>query len=140
MSLDRTFSHIESALPLAIARHEFRPGHLYKLDTAMKEKPKPKPFAISDEGEFTQQERAASPKDYPSFCALYDPLVTYFELLQFFVISSGNLPAIHQVTYGCSEYLRILYQIYMRYEWSLVLQYHFMFHNCCLAEMCEGDY
>ncbi|KAF8528241.1 hypothetical protein JB92DRAFT_3207746, partial [Gautieria morchelliformis] len=62
MSLDRTFSHIESALWLAIARHEFRPGHLYKLDTTMKEKPNPKTFAILDEGEFTQQERDASPR------------------------------------------------------------------------------
>ncbi|KAF8532080.1 hypothetical protein JB92DRAFT_2607980, partial [Gautieria morchelliformis] len=120
--------------------HEFRPGHLFKLDTNMKEKPKPKTFAISDEGEFTQQERDASPRDYPSFRALYDPVVTYFELLQFFIISSGNFTAIHQVTHGCSEYLRILYQIYTRYEWSSVLQYHFMFHNRRLAEMREGDY
>jgi hypothetical protein len=101
MSLDRSFPHIESVLRLAIARHKFWLGHLFKLDSTMKEKPKPKTFKISDEGKFTQWERDASPKDYPSFCALYDSLVTYFELLQFFIISSGNLPAIHQITLGC---------------------------------------
>jgi hypothetical protein len=140
MSLDRSFPHVEPALQLAIAKHEFRPGHLYKLDATVKEKPKAKTFEISDDGEFTQRDRDASPKDYPSFRALYDPLVVYFEILQYFIASSGNIPAIQQVILGCSEYLRILYQIYSRYEWPAVLQYHFMFHNCRLAEMRDGDY
>jgi hypothetical protein len=115
VSLDRSFPHVESALRLAIAKHEFRPGHLYKLD-AVKEKPKPKTFEISDDGEFTQRDKEASPKDYPSFRALFDPLVVYFEILQYFIASSGNVAAIQQVIIGCSEYLRILYQIYSRYE------------------------
>ncbi|KAF8511451.1 hypothetical protein JB92DRAFT_2556593, partial [Gautieria morchelliformis] len=134
------FPHVESALWLAIAKHEFRPSHLYKLDATVKECPKPKAFEISDDGEFLQREREASPKDYPSFHALFDPLVIYFEILQYFIIASGNVPASQQVVLGCSEYLHILYQIYMRYEWSAVLQYHFMFHNRHLAEMCDGDY
>ncbi|KAF8508887.1 hypothetical protein JB92DRAFT_2832167 [Gautieria morchelliformis] len=124
MSIDRSFPHVESALRLAISKHEFRPSHLYKLDATVKEHPKPKAFEISDDGEFLQCERDASPKDYPSFRALYDPLVVYFQILQYFVIASSNTTAIHQVVFGCSEYLRILYQIYMRYEWSAVLQYH----------------
>ena len=140
MSLDRSFPHVEPALRLAIAKHEFRPGHLYKLDATVKERPKPKTFEISDDGEFTQRDRDASPKDYPSFRTLYDPLVIYFEILEYFIISSGNIPAIQQVVLGCSEYLRLLYQVYSRYEWSAVLQYHFMFHNRRLAEMREGDY
>jgi hypothetical protein len=140
VSLDRSFPHVESALRLAIAKHEFRPGHLYKLDATVKEKPKPKTFEISDDGEFTQRDREASPKDYPSFRALFDPLVVYFEILQYFITSSGNVAAIQQVILGCSEYLRILYQIYSRYEWPAVLQYHFMFHNRRLAEMRDGDY
>ncbi|KAF8524500.1 hypothetical protein JB92DRAFT_2600814, partial [Gautieria morchelliformis] len=113
------FPHIESALRLAIVKHEFRPSHLYKLDATVKEHPKSKAFEISDDGEFLQREREASPKDYPSFRALYDPLVIYFEILQYFIIASGN--------------------VYMRYEWSAVLQYHFMFHNRRIAEMRNGD-
>jgi hypothetical protein len=140
MSLDRSFPHVDPALRLAIAKHEFRPGHLYKLDATVKEKPAAKSFEISDDGAFTQRERDASPKDYPSFRALFDPLVVYFEILQYFIISSGNVAASLQVNLGCSEYLRILYQIYSRYEWSAVLQYHFMFHNRRLAEMRDGDY
>ena len=140
MSLDRSFPHVEPALRLAIAKHDFRPGHLYKLDATVKERPKPRTFEISDDGEFTQRDRDASPKDYPSFRTLYDPLVVYFEILEYFIISSGNIPAIQQVVLGCSEYLRLLYQIYTRYEWSAVLQYHFMFHNRRIAEMREGDY
>ncbi|KAF8578722.1 hypothetical protein K439DRAFT_1307894, partial [Ramaria rubella] len=139
-SLDRSFPHVDSALRLAIARHEFRPGHLYTLDATIKEKPKPRSFEITDDGEFTQRDRDASPKDYPSFRSLFDPLVVYFEILQFFIISSGNIPAIQQVVLGCFEYSRLLYQIYSRYEWPAVLQYHFMFHHRCLAEMRDGDY
>ncbi|KAF8506251.1 hypothetical protein JB92DRAFT_2543755, partial [Gautieria morchelliformis] len=139
-SLNRSFPHVEPALRLAIAKNEFHPSQLYKLDATVKERPKPKTFEITDSGEFLQQERDASPKDYPSFRALYDPLVTYFEILEYFIISSGNIPAIHQVVLGCSEYLRILYQVYMHYDWPAVLQYHFMFHNRRLAEMREGDY
>ena len=140
MSLDRSFPHVEPALRLAIAKHEFRPGHLFKLDATVKEKPTVRTFEISDDGAFTQRDRDASPKDYPSFRTLFDPLVIYFEILQFFIISTGNVAAIHQINLGCSEYLRILYQIYSRYEWSAVLQYHFMFHNQRLAEMRDGDY
>ena len=140
MSLDCSFPHVNPALWLAIAKHKFCPGHLYKLDAIVKEKPTAKTFEISDNGMFMQHERDASSKDYPSFHMLFDPLVIYFEILQFFIISSGNVAAIHQVNLGCSEYLCILYQIYSRYEWSAVLQYHFMFHNHHLAEMHDGDY
>ena len=125
MSLDCSFPHVNPVLQLAITKHEFCPGHLYKLDAIVKEKPTAKTFEISDDGAFTQHERDASPKDYPSFHTLFDPLVIYFEILQFFIISSGNVAAIHQVNLGCSEYLRILYQIYSRYEWSTVLQYFY---------------
>ncbi|KAF8530693.1 hypothetical protein JB92DRAFT_2825547 [Gautieria morchelliformis] len=75
MSLDLSFPHVDPALRLAIAKHEFRPGHLYKLDSTIKEKPTAKSFKISDDGAFTQRERDGSPKDYPSFRALLDPLV-----------------------------------------------------------------
>ncbi|KAF8514985.1 hypothetical protein JB92DRAFT_3115219 [Gautieria morchelliformis] len=105
MSIDRSFPHVEPALRLVIAKHEFRPCQLYRLDATVKEHPKPKAFEISDDGEFLQHERDASPKDYPSFRALYDPLVVYFEILQYFIIASGNVPASQQVVLGCSEYL-----------------------------------
>ncbi|KAF8531816.1 hypothetical protein JB92DRAFT_3287874 [Gautieria morchelliformis] len=67
-------------------------------------------------------------------------LVIYFEILQYFIISSGNVPASLQVNISCVEYLCILYQVYSCYEWSAVLQYHFMFHSRRLAEMRDGDY
>ncbi|KAF8460565.1 hypothetical protein JB92DRAFT_2839208 [Gautieria morchelliformis] len=79
MSLNHSFPHIDPVLRLAIAKHEFCPGHLYKLDTTVKEKPTAKSFEISDNGAFTQRERDGSPKDYPSFRALFDPLVIYFK-------------------------------------------------------------
>ncbi|KAF8576426.1 hypothetical protein K439DRAFT_1302604, partial [Ramaria rubella] len=104
------FPQVKAALQLAIARHEFRPGHLYKLDSTIKDKPKTKTFEISDNGDFTQHDRDASPKDYPSFHALFDPLSIYFEILQFFIIASGNIP------------------------------YHFTFHSRRLAKMCDGNY
>ncbi|KAF8586068.1 hypothetical protein K439DRAFT_1305821, partial [Ramaria rubella] len=139
-SLDHSFPHVNPALRLSIAKHEFCPGHLFKLDATIKEKPCPKSFEISHSGEFTQCERDTFPKDYPSFCSLFDPLTVYFEILQFFIISSANIPAIHQVVFGCSEYMRILYQLYTQYEWAAILQYHFLFHNHRLAEMCKGDF
>ncbi|KAF8528731.1 hypothetical protein JB92DRAFT_3107029 [Gautieria morchelliformis] len=74
MSLDCSFPHIDPALRLAITKHEFCPGNLYKLNAMVKEKPTAKGFEISDDGAFTQQERDVSPKHYPSFCALFDPV------------------------------------------------------------------
>ena len=40
MSLDCSFPHVEPVLWLAIVKHEFWPGHLYKLDATVKECPK----------------------------------------------------------------------------------------------------
>ncbi|KAF8531815.1 hypothetical protein JB92DRAFT_3138619 [Gautieria morchelliformis] len=54
MSLDRSFPHVDPVLRLAITKHEFRPGNLYKLDAIIKEKPTVKSFEISDNGAFTQ--------------------------------------------------------------------------------------
>ncbi|KAF8578105.1 hypothetical protein K439DRAFT_1298782, partial [Ramaria rubella] len=65
---------------------------------------------------------------------------TLCSILQFFIIASGNVPAIQQVVLGCSEYLRILYYTYTCYEWTAVLQYHFAFHSRRLAKMRDGDY
>ncbi|KAF8583872.1 hypothetical protein K439DRAFT_1347682 [Ramaria rubella] len=138
-SLNQSFPHVDAALRLAIARHEFCPGHLFKLDSAIKDKPQTKMFKLSNSSDFTQHERDTSPKDYPSFRALFNPLSTYFEILKFFIISSGNIPAIQQAVLGCSEYLHILYHLYMHYEWTAILQYHFMFHSHRLAEMHDGD-
>ncbi|KAF8574514.1 hypothetical protein K439DRAFT_1300275, partial [Ramaria rubella] len=134
------FPHVDPALWLSITKHKFCPGHLFKLDATIKEKLRPKSFEISDSGEFTQHERDASPKYYPSFRSLFDPLTVYFKILQSFVISLANFPAIHQVVFSCSEYTQIFYQLYMQYEWATVLQYHFLFHNHHLAEMREGNF
>ncbi|KAF8572924.1 hypothetical protein K439DRAFT_1302567, partial [Ramaria rubella] len=134
------FPQINAALRLVITRHEFCPGHLFKLDSTIKDKPKAKMFEIFDSSNLTQHNRDASPKDYPSFRSLFDPLSIYFEILQFFIITSGNIPVIQQVVLGCSKYLQILYHLYTCYEWSSVLQYHFTFHSRRLAKMHNGDY
>ena len=106
MSLNCSFPHIEPVLQLAIANMNSGLAiSLYKLDATVKEHPQPRTFEISNNGEFTQCDCDASPKDHPSFHTLYDPLVVYFEILEYFIISSGNIPAIQQVVLGCSEYL-----------------------------------
>ncbi|KAF8582193.1 hypothetical protein K439DRAFT_1351924, partial [Ramaria rubella] len=115
------FPQVDAVLQLTIVRHEFQPGHLFKLDSTIKDKLKMKTFEISNSSDFMQHDREASPKDYPSFHVLFDPLSIYFEILQFFLIASGNIPAIQQVVLGCSEYLRILYYSYTHYEWTAVL-------------------
>ena len=67
-------------------------------------------------------------------------LVLYFSILQVHVSSSGNIPAIRQVIIGCNEYLRTLYDLYIEYDWTALLNYHFAFHARRLMEMAKGDY
>ncbi|KAF8584892.1 hypothetical protein K439DRAFT_1616380 [Ramaria rubella] len=67
LSLDRSFPHVDAVLQLAIARHELCPGHLVKLDSTIKDKPRPKMFELFESSDFTQHDRDASPKDYPFF-------------------------------------------------------------------------
>ncbi|KAF8577682.1 hypothetical protein K439DRAFT_1306597, partial [Ramaria rubella] len=97
--------HVDAALRITIAKHEFCPGHLFKLDSTIKDKPRMKTFQLSDSSDFTQHDRDTSPKDYPSFQALFDPLSIYFEILQYFIISAAHIPLIQQIVLGSSEYL-----------------------------------
>jgi hypothetical protein len=73
------------------------------------------------------REREPSVKEYPSWLSLYNPLVYYFSILQIQLSSSGNLPAIPQVILACNGYLRLLYDLYLEYDWTALLNYHFSF-------------
>jgi hypothetical protein len=138
-SLQSLFPEIEEGTLLAIGRHTIKPGLIYKLDTRLKDKPTAT-FLDFENGAIVHREREPSVKEYPSFLSLYNPLVLYFSVLQIAVSSSGNLPAIRQVIFSCNEYLRTLYDLYIEYEWTSVLNYHFTFHAKRLTEMARGDY
>ena len=133
------FPDINEATLLAIVRHTFKPGHISKLDTRIKDKV---PLTILDfeNGALIHREQEPSTKEYPTWHSLYNPLVLYFSILQVHVSSSNNLPAIWQVIIGCNDYLCTLYGLYIEYDWTALLNYHFAFHARRLMEMAKGDY
>jgi len=137
--LPSLFPNIDKVLLLAIGWHAFKLAHLFKLDTCIKEKPATS-FLDFENGAIIHKEWEPSIKEYPLFISLYSPLVVYFNILQIHVTSSGNLPVIHQVIFGCSKYLCSLYDLYIEYDWTALLNYHFAFHAKHLQEMLRGDY
>ncbi|KAF8592101.1 hypothetical protein K439DRAFT_1325900, partial [Ramaria rubella] len=114
-SIQSLFPDIEEAVLLAIGRHTFRPGHIFKLDTRIREKVSTVTLDFEN-GCLVQRDKDPSPKDYPNWGSLYYPLLCYFSILQ------------------------SLYTMYMEYEWTAVLNYHFATHAKHLAEMTYGDY
>jgi hypothetical protein len=140
MSIDRMFHNVEPTLRLAIAKHEVKPEHIWKLDSQAKERAKTRSFEIEDNGVWTTKEKAASSKDYPNRRSLFDPLIRYFSMLQIFVAQSAGVNSAVQVIYATGEYMRQLENIAHKYEWDAVLRYHFEFHSVRLADMRAGDY
>ncbi|KAJ8083636.1 hypothetical protein PM082_009511 [Marasmius tenuissimus] len=133
-SLPDTFPLVEATTLLDIARHEFRPMDLRKLDSKLRDK-------ADDEGTLsTFDSRASSSKDYPSFAALLTPLMLYFRILTQFVVSGGNLNAVAAPTYGLFAYIEHLSSLNHLYEWSAVLQYHMAFHGLRCCDMVNGIY
>jgi len=139
-SLASYFPDVRPALLLAIAKHEFDPGQLFKIDPQMKDRPKDSHLQLSEAGILIKAERDASPKEYPSFRSLHDPLHIYFNILMHQLIASGNHSSLIDFAHGSSKYISGLYKLYLEYEWPQVLEYHFKFHNRCIVEMQEGSY
>jgi hypothetical protein len=138
-SLQSFFPDIEEAVLLAIGRHTFRPGLLFKLDTRIREK-SPATTLDFENGTLVQRDKDPSPKDYSSWASLYHPLLRYFSILQMQVLSTSNSFMGKQFVFGCNEYLQSLYTMYLEYDWTAVLNYHFTVHAKRLTEMTHGDY
>ncbi|KIJ39993.1 hypothetical protein M422DRAFT_49473 [Sphaerobolus stellatus SS14] len=124
---------------MTIARHEFKPIQLYKLDPLGKEAFKAKTFEFSEDG-VTQRDREPTSKDYPTQRSLFQPFGCYLQLLHHFVIAAGNTDNSLAVVYATLDYVNQLHAYAAKYEWNAVLKYHFEFHSARLAEMREGNF
>ncbi|TBU49441.1 hypothetical protein BD309DRAFT_986421 [Dichomitus squalens] len=136
-SLLDLFPSIEGTVLLEIARHEFRPGDLYKLDLRHKDRATRQVLDVSS-GIVSVRDHA--PRDYPTFHSLYLPLITFFNVLAGFASTDGDAAALYQLTSSSSEYLARIVQFSQDYQWSAVLAYHFDFHYKRRREMLRGDY
>ena len=125
---------------LAITKHEFDPGQLFKIDPQLKDKPRDGHLQLSEAGVLIKAEWDTYPKEYPSFCSLHHPLHIYFNILLHQFITSGNQQALIDFAHSSSKYMSGLYKLYLKYEWPQLLEYHFRFHNRHILEMQEGKY
>ncbi|KAI0772321.1 hypothetical protein BD413DRAFT_437754, partial [Trametes elegans] len=133
------FPHIEASVLLEIARHEFKPSDLSKLDSKYRDRTARSVLEFdAGVGGFTFRDPSA--KDYPSLHSLFAPLTTYFHILTMFAASSGNIAAVCQVTSGAFAYISQLEQFNEDYQWSAVLAYHMDFHYKRRSFMADGDY
>ena len=134
-SLVSYFPDVRPTLLLVNSKHDFDPGFLFKLDPQMKDRPKDSALQLSDTGIFIRAECDASPKEYPSFHSLHDPLHIYFSVTTHQLIMSSNMSVLIDFTQGSSKYMSALYKLYLDYKWPQVLEYHFKFHNRHMVEM-----
>src|SRR5882724_11813803 len=81
-----------------------------------------------------------SPKEYPSFRSIHDPLHIYFNILMHQLITLGSPAPLTLFAHSSTKYMSGLYKLYLKYEWPQVLEYHFKFHNCHIVEMQDGIY
>jgi len=139
-SLASYFPDIKPMLLLAITKHELDLGQLFKINPQIKDRPKDAHLQLSDMGILIKAERDGSPKEYPSFRSLHDPLHIYFTIIMHQLIVSGSMANLLEFSHGSSKYLSGLYKLYLKYEWPQVLEYHFKFHNRHVIEMQEGTY
>ncbi|TFK78411.1 hypothetical protein K466DRAFT_471136, partial [Polyporus arcularius HHB13444] len=131
------FPSIKASILLDIARHDFEPSDLYKLDTKYRDKGT---RSVLDFDGTTFTMRDPSTKDYPSFRSVYAPLMSYFNILTAFAASSGNTAYQYQVASGAFFYMTQLEQFNEEYQWSAVLLYHMQFHHKRRRDMVRGDY
>ncbi|KAI0773962.1 hypothetical protein C8Q74DRAFT_1316930 [Fomes fomentarius] len=127
-SLLDLFPMIEGSVLLEIARHEFKPGDLYKLDMRHKERTSRQVLELSS-GVVSVREQA--PRDYPSFNLLYIPLAR---------TSTGDVNALYHLSSSTTTYLARLAQFSQEYQWAAVVAYHFDFHYKRRHDMLRGDY
>jgi len=81
---------MKPTLLLAITKHELDPVHLFKVDPQMKDRLKDAQLQLSDTGVLVKAERDGSPKEYPLFRSLHDPLHIYFNIIMHQLITSGH--------------------------------------------------
>ncbi len=136
-SLLDLFPSVKASILLDIARHDFEPSDLYKLDPKYRDKAA---RSVLDFDGTTFTLRDPSTKDYPSFRSVFAPLMTYFNILTAFAASSGNAEYQYQVASGAFFYMSQLEQFNDEYQWSAVLLYHINFHHKRRREMTRGDY
>jgi len=89
-SLASYFPDVKPALLLEITKHELDPGQLFKVDPQLKDRPKDAHLQLSDAGIIIKAKRDASPKEYPSYRALHDPLHIYFNVILHHLNAAGN--------------------------------------------------
>lgn len=118
---------------LEIARHEFRPIDLCKLDSRFRSK-------IDVERLDNVANRTGALKEYPSLHALLIPLSIYFDILQAFAASAGDANATFLIGHNAALYTAHLIDLHQTHEWSAVVQYHMQFHLHRRQEMINGSY
>ncbi|KAJ7092221.1 hypothetical protein C8R44DRAFT_534477, partial [Mycena epipterygia] len=127
------FPSLEAGQLLEIARHEFRPADLYKLDSRFRDR------TDIDRLEDSKG-KSPSTKDYPFLHSLITPLYTYFRVLVAFAASSGDAQATMVISDGSTRYYEHLHDLHQRYEWSAVVEYHLQYLLIRRREMTNGDY
>ncbi|KAJ7151255.1 hypothetical protein C8R46DRAFT_914220 [Mycena filopes] len=130
-SLYDLFPTIEAGQLLEIARHEFRPVDLHKLDSTFRDR-----FDIDR----PDDAKGRTAKGYPSLHSLISPLFTYFRILSAFAASSGDAEATRVIADGSARYYEHLHDMHQRFEWSAVVEYHLHYHLIRRREMANGDY
>ncbi|KAF9011314.1 hypothetical protein BDQ17DRAFT_1345941 [Cyathus striatus] len=115
------FPLVEAGIILDIARHDFRPLDLYKLD-------------------YPAKPASSSSRSYPTFTSLLSPLTVYFNILSTLAAATGKPNIIRTVADGAFCYISHLSDLSQRYEWGAVLQYHMDFHLDRRREMANGSY
>ncbi|KAJ6490554.1 hypothetical protein DFH09DRAFT_1454072, partial [Mycena vulgaris] len=132
-SLYDLFPSLEAGQLLEIARHDFRPSDLYKLDSRFRDR--------TDIDRLDDSRgKSHSVKDYPSLHSLITPLYMYFRVLVAFASSSGDAEATRVISDGSARYYEHLHDLHQRYEWSAVVEYHLQYHLIRRREMVNGDY
>jgi hypothetical protein len=140
-SLLDNFPSVPRATILEIVRYEFHPLNLYKLDPVAQEKATDARNTMDiEDGHFTIRERTGTPKDYPTFASLLEPLLTYFEILGSYAASSGNIGATLTIFRGSAAYCTHLSTLYRSYTWAAIIQYHKQFFLKRSKEMARGIY
>lgn len=132
-SIPNLFPSIETSMLLEIARHEFRPIDLCKLDSRFRNK-------ADVERMDSLAPRAGSYKEYPSLHSLIIPLQKYFQVLQAFSMTGGDAHATFIIGRAAGEYVAHIMDLNQLYDWNAVLQYHMQFHLHRRQEMRSGSY
>lgn len=138
-SLPELFPRVKASLLLDIARHDFEPLDLFKLDSRFRDR-SDKSHLDVESGSVLVRARTGSLKDYPSLQSLLTPLNVYFDILLSFAASAGDAAVTRMMGHGALAYSNLLLDLNQKYDWAAVVQYHMDFHMDRVQEMSRGDY